>query len=363
MWLFRIFCALLIVLPLLHFLKVLRPFFRKAPRISPAKLPGISIIVPFRNEAGRLSLLLQSLPAFKDCRAEILFTDDHSDDRSADRIALFREQNPELDIRILSLPETQKGKKAAMKYAAARAAYPVLYFCDADTALSLPFALEAAYIIASGRKKLVQGIPLYRYTRNFTEYWSATEFMDLVYIGVYFWRVGLPFLSNAAVMAVDKKVFLEADLNVSRYPGGDDVFLLQHVLREYGRDAISFLPETVYTEGPSSLREYTSQRLRWASKTAALGRAALLPLGVFLLLGQYSWLCFLPVYPLDALALFVLKIIAETLVTGFLAVRSGQPRIALFAPLFSLLLPLFFLLSLLLSSVGSYRWKGRTYNP
>lgn len=48
MGLFWIFCVLLVVLPLLHFLKVLAAFFRDKGPMSAGGLP-CTVIVPFRN--------------------------------------------------------------------------------------------------------------------------------------------------------------------------------------------------------------------------------------------------------------------------------------------------------------------------
>lgn len=66
---------------------------------------------------------------------------DHSTDASCERIHLFSRENPDLYLQLLGLPAEQKGKKAAMKLGAAQARNEVLYFCDADTQLSLSFAL------------------------------------------------------------------------------------------------------------------------------------------------------------------------------------------------------------------------------
>lgn len=362
MGLFWIFCVLLAVLPLLHFLKVLAAFFRDKGPVPAGGLP-CTVIVPFRNEELRLERLLHSLEAFRGTEAEILFVNDHSTDASCERIHLFSRENPDLDLQLLGLPAEQKGKKAAMKLGAAQARNEVLYFCDADTQLSLSFARRAVSFIGQGGGHLLQGIPRYRPYRFFIGDWAAVEFMALVYIGVYFWRLRVPFLNNAAVMATDRSTFLEADLNVFRFPGGDDVFLLQHVNRTYGIGAIKFVPEIVDTEGPAGWAEYISQRVRWASKTTALKRSALLPLGVYLLLSQYLWLCFLPDLWTWSLALLGAKVLTESVLLCFLARRSGMRGLYLFMPLYSLLLPLFFPVSALFSVLSVYRWKGRVYDP
>lgn len=362
MWLFWGFCVLLAAFPLFHFLKVLAAFFRDAGP-APGTDLSCTIVVPFRNEELRLERLLNSLQAFRGTGVQVLFVNDHSTDASCERLRLFSRENRELDIQLLDLPAEQKGKKAAMKQGAALARHEVLYFCDADTELSLSFARRAVAFIGGGQGHLLQGIPRYRPYRFFIGYWAATEFMALVYIGVYFWRLRMPFLNNAAVMAADRSTFLEADLNVFRFPGGDDIFLLQHVSHTYGPGAIKFVPEIVDTEGPSGWAEYISQRVRWASKSGALRRSVLFPLGIYLLLSQYLWLCFLPELWTWSLALLGLKVLTESILLCFLARRSGMSGLCFFIPLYSLLLPLFFPVSALFSVLSVYRWKDRVYDP
>jgi len=361
MWLFWLFSVLLLLLPLLHMAWHMSRFFSGRERSIAGDISCLSIIVPFRNEEKRLPLLLNSMDAFAGTAAEFIFVNDHSDDRSVPMLQAFIAQNAGLNIQIYGLEEGQNGKKAAMKLGASLARNNILYFCDADTRLSLPFAHRAAAMLATGNIHLLQGLPRYMPAAGFSARWAATEFMALVCIGVYFWRLRMPFLNNAALMAVHRNVFLEADLHQQRFPGGDDVFLLQHVRHTYGAASIAFVPEFTDTEGPKSRQEYIAQRIRWAAKTTALSRSALIPLAAWLLAGQYLFLCFLPAYPFLALSLLLLKIGAESLLLAFLARRSGSGRLTAFAPVFSLLLPLFFILSPMVAAFSDYSWKGRVY--
>ncbi len=116
---------------------------RPAPRIAadppPTDLsvwPRVSIIVPARNEARNLPLLLPSLLAqtYPADRLEIIVVDDGSTDATPAILAEWAAAHPQ--IRVVTgqpLPPGWKGKPWAMQQGAAAAQGEWLLFTDADT--------------------------------------------------------------------------------------------------------------------------------------------------------------------------------------------------------------------------------------
>lgn len=101
-----------------------------------APLPLVSIIIPARNEARRISPLLTSLQAQHHQHFEVLVVDDHSTDGTA-------EVARDYGATVLSSPEASDGagKSAACWYGAKRARGQWLLFLDADTYLLRPDSL------------------------------------------------------------------------------------------------------------------------------------------------------------------------------------------------------------------------------
>ena len=88
----------------------------KTPVYHPQRAVSIpvTILVACRNESGRIQCLFdglsrQNYPAHL---WEVIFIDDHSTDETIEEIRKFRHSQP--NCRLISLPATQSGKKAAL---------------------------------------------------------------------------------------------------------------------------------------------------------------------------------------------------------------------------------------------------------
>jgi cellulose synthase/poly-beta-1,6-N-acetylglucosamine synthase-like glycosyltransferase len=97
-----------------------------------AKIPLISVVIPIRNEAGRMEGLLRSLGLQDYPEAEYIFVDDRSTDETP--VMLHRFQGDRRDVRIITLKENSgpNYKQYALCRGIAAAAGDLLLFTDAD---------------------------------------------------------------------------------------------------------------------------------------------------------------------------------------------------------------------------------------
>ena len=107
--------------------------------------PGVSVIVPARNEERSLPLLLACLSSQSLTPGEIIVVDDHSEDRTA----LLAREAGAIVIPAPPLPDDWLGKPWACWHGAQAATGDTLVFVDADTTLE-PGGLER--ILASHRR-------------------------------------------------------------------------------------------------------------------------------------------------------------------------------------------------------------------
>jgi hypothetical protein len=118
----------------LTYIVVLRPLGRKSR-------PGISCIIPARNERGNIENALKRFPDLG-CEIEIIFVEGHSNDGTWEEIqrvaALYGDR-----YRVQAWQQTGKGKADAVRLGFARATQPLLVILDAD--LTMPPEMLARF--------------------------------------------------------------------------------------------------------------------------------------------------------------------------------------------------------------------------
>jgi len=104
-------------------------------RVHAEDVPGISIIVPARNEEANVSRLLSSLVNQDYPHYEIIVVDDASTDNTAAIVQEYAQYGVRL-VSVDELPEGWTGKNYAYWIGVGNASYPWLLFVDADTELA-----------------------------------------------------------------------------------------------------------------------------------------------------------------------------------------------------------------------------------
>jgi len=115
---------------------------RTVKHIEPyTELPGVSIVIPFRNEEHNLKTLLRSIESQQYAgRFEVIFVNDHSDDNGSHIITAYQNDNENraFPIKLVDLKNPHSAltsKQQALHIGIETAAYPLIAFTDADMIL------------------------------------------------------------------------------------------------------------------------------------------------------------------------------------------------------------------------------------
>jgi cellulose synthase/poly-beta-1,6-N-acetylglucosamine synthase-like glycosyltransferase len=235
---------------------------------------SLSVVVAFRNEINFLQKLLEALSqqTYPNTLLELIFVNDHSTDESKTVIEEFIAANKTLDIRLLD--SDGKGKKAALHKGITSASGTLIVTTDADCLPKKGWLAEIAVLYEEKHPRLILGPVIYDREKSFLQKLFSLDFISLVASGAGSAEIGLPFMGNAANMAFEKQIYVDAEKDAlnTGFASGDDVFFIHYVRREFGRKAIAFIKneETIVrTPPPENLNAFLLQRIRWGSKARA----------------------------------------------------------------------------------------------
>ena len=333
--------------------------------------PQFSILIAARNEAENLSNLLRDLAAqtLSTARFEVLIADDHSTDATA-ALVTAAAQETGFSLRLIRLPVTQTGKKAALFSALQATRAPWLVCTDADCRLGPGWLAAYATLIAEHPSaNFISGPVLLTGPATFLHTLVGLEFAGLIGVGAACLARQHPTMCNGASLAYRRSAFdaVGGFADNAHIASGDDEFLL-HKIHAAFPGTTFFLADAAAitrTAAPPTLRTLLRQRVRWASKwrhyqSTAPRRLALLVLGanVVLAAGVGSGLIWPVLWPW-VLAAWAIKLGADAWflnpVLGFFGQRKWLwgllPLQILYAPY-----------ALAVGAAGwrgGYEWKGR----
>lgn len=125
--------ALCSILPLVRWLAI-SCVVTLRPVIASKEKPGLSIVIPARNEFGNIEAALKRMPDLG-CPVEVIFVEGPSSDSTWEEIERVRLAYGD-KFRILSRQQTGKGKSDAVRLGFSMATMPMLTILDAD--LTMP---------------------------------------------------------------------------------------------------------------------------------------------------------------------------------------------------------------------------------
>lgn len=362
-----------------------------------------SVVIPFRNEAENLLVLLNSLselnyPALK---FEIFMVDDASEDASVQICSDFITSHPKMQINLIENRRfSNSPKKDAISTAIQNASFEYIITTDADCEIPKNWLQAYNEIILKTEAKLVAG-PVkiaespsnYRnggeplssqikisdtstnLNRNREKRWlkyfqafQEMDFMSLQAAGAGGFGLGKAFMCNGANLCYERSAFLKADgfNGNDDISSGDDVFLLQKFVEK--KLPVYFLKcaeAIVITRPQQGLTTLISQRIRWAAKTPAYKSSFAKLVGLTVLFMNFllvigAFLTLFSIFPYEPLLFaFFFKFNLDFALLFHSAEFFDRKDVLRNYFWSSFIYPVFSSYIAILSLFSGYEWKGR----
>ncbi|MFY8111210.1 MAG: glycosyltransferase family 2 protein, partial [Flavobacterium sp.] len=263
-----------------------------------------SILVPFRNEAENLPILLESISKLKypTDLFEVLLIDDASDLR-------FKINDLRFKISLINtIRQSNSPKKDAITTGVPLAKNEWIVTTDADCVVPENWLLTMDAFIQNHKIEMIAGAVTYDCKPSFLHHFQHLDLTSLQGATIGSFGINKGFMCNGANFAYTKSLFqkLNGFEGNNKIASGDDVFLLQKAIAQCP-EKVHYLKskETiVLTQPTDSWKALFYQRVRWASKTSSyqsrfgigLGLVVFggnLSLILVLVLGFLGWIPFL----------------------------------------------------------------------
>lgn len=238
------------------------------------KIVKVSVLIAARNEANNIERLLQSLErqTFPKELFEVIIVDDHSEDDTRKIITDFIENNREINIKLLAAEGV--GKKNAISQALHNADNEYIIVTDADCELNTQWIESIVAFYQKSGAKMILAPVLLSPAENLFEKMQVLEHLSLIGSTAGSAAIGFPVMCNGANMAYERDAALEVEKQRHDFdiPSGDDMFLLEQFVKNYGSKNVRFLlnkAAIVKTKTCKTIKEFFRQRRRWVSKSKA----------------------------------------------------------------------------------------------
>lgn len=328
---------------------------------------SFTIIVPFRNEAHNLPILLDSLAKleYPAHLFEVLLIDDNSTDGF---------QLPDLPFKATILQNhraSNSPKKDAITAAMKRVSTNWVITTDADCIVPRKWLSSLDQYIQNQDVAMIAGAVTYTGNNSFLHHFQQLDLTSLQGATIGSFGIGKGFMCNGANLTYTKAIFKELNgfEGNNSIASGDDVFLLQKAIMRYP-EKVHYLKSSnniIQTQAVNSWKDLFYQRVRWASKTSSYQSGFGKAVAVIVFLGNLNFIfvLFLAVFSNFSIAHLLIVCTAKFIVDAFLIYRTNyfltktKMRYLLASSLFY---PFYSTIVALYSLFGKYRWKGRTFS-
>lgn len=322
---------------------------------------AVSVLVPFHNEEGTIQSTLESILSQQtNADFEVIAIDDHSTDGSHGLVSAMLTANPRLRL----IEANARGKKNALSEAIAAARFNAIITADADCAYPQGW-LDAMAATFSQEKCALLAAPIVLSPMSgWFQKFQFVDFASLVGSGIGAAGCRRPIMCNGANLMFDRLEYnkLTDPLNL-RIASGDDVFLLHKMKAAGAKISFTAQPETIATTRPApSMGAFLRQRTRWGGKTTGYTDADSLVVAV-VVAAESVLLCVgiaaLPLLWKPALALYLTKLFADTLLLAAVCKRFGNRRILWWMPVFEIVVAVYTVCVAVaaMAGIGKKKWK------
>jgi len=326
-----------------------------------------TIVVPFRNEADNLPLLLDSFSKlnYPNDLFEVILVDDESEEQ-------FAVSGFQFSIRIIKNNRASNSpKKDAITTAMQLVKSDWIITTDADCVVPENWLLTLDNYIQNHNVSMIAGAVTYDCKNTFLHHFQQLDLASLQGATIGSFGIGKGFMCNGANLAYTKSLF--EDLNGfsgnDTIASGDDVFLLQKAIARFP-DRVHYAKSKnniVTTKPLDNWKPLFHQRVRWASKTTSYQSTFGKGLGLIVFAGNLCWVLGLGFVIIGLLTLktilfiFIVKFFIDSSLL-YKANRFLTNNKIHYLLLSSLLYPFFSIAVALYSLVGKYEWKGRHFS-
>lgn len=344
------------------------PVFQRKIAVLPST--KVSVLVAARNEAENIGTLLNALlnQDYPRELLEIIIIDDHSTDTTSAVVSSYSQQG----VRLIRLDESQplnSYKKKAISEGIAVASGELIVTTDADCRMDKQWLGTVVAYYEKHGLYMVSSPVTYTQEKNVFEEVQTLEFLYLIGLGASGIGNRHPSTCNGANLAYRRDIFYEMGgfSGIDDLASGDDELLLHKVAEKYA-DRIGFCKSReamVYTDAKPTLREFISQRKRWASKSTKYRDKTIVALGVSiwlfnaLLLVTGGLALFFPPCTSAFFGAVLGKFLVELLflypITGF----ARRRRLLYYLPVLTIFHILYMVYIGIAGNWGKYDWKGR----
>ena len=240
--------------------------------IDKSSTTKVSVLIAARNEEENIENILLSLynQTFPKELFEVIIVDDHSEDNTKTIIDNFINNNKDFNMQVFIYEG--KGKKAAISQALHKAKNHLIIVTDADCILNTLWIENIVAFYQKTKSKMILAPVLLTPSNTLFEKMQVLEHLSLMGSTAGSAAIGFPVMCNGANMAYEREAALEVeklrhDFNI---PSGDDMFLLEQFVKNYGYKNVKFLlskSAIVKTKTCKTIKDFFKQRRRWVSKT------------------------------------------------------------------------------------------------
>ena len=331
----------------------------------------ISIIIPVRNEQENIPGLIEKLKkqSYQNNLVEILFINDHSTDNSVKLI--LQNSNQLKNVKIIDLKASESGKKHAIWTGIQNSIGKLIISLDADCLPAEKWLETIASLYQTSKPQLIIAPVIMNRKKSMLNALFSLEFISLLASTAGAAGNKKPIMCNGANLAFEKSFIKNiADIYEHTAASGDDMFLLEKVKRKGKK--IRFcksIDACVYTDPPKTIRQFISQRLRWAAKSSQYQDHFLIYTAISVLLINLALVGMLLSSIFNFQIIYVFA--GSLLLKGLIDIMLIKP-VSIFFNLESLLKAKYYFLTQLsypfysvfiafASQISGFRWKNRRY--
>jgi len=320
---------------------------------------GVTIIIPFRNEANNLYSLLNGLLNQNHKKIEILLINDHSTDNYHKELEQIQSEN----WSVLNL-EKGEGKKAAIDFGISKAKYNHILLSDADCTHGHNWVESMLSQAIKNDLDWLGGPVNYKTETKFSSFFQSLESAYLVLLSGWLIKLRKPATSNGANIYLKKSTFLEIDgfKGLLKTPSGDDELLMQKMKKYKKELSYCFSSDAIVTTSPSeNWNQMINQRRRWASKLKYnLNYTNWIVAGLVFFF--HGFIILTIIYnPIVGVSLILARFLTEYYAANWLfKFFRNDFNLGYFLISF-LLYPLYAIFMAAITQIGHFKWKDRSY--